>query len=118
MVNKFSRIFVILFVIGVVTLIIRGYRAKYDIVNNGKIIIGSYLSHRKHPKTSSNYFIFYVNGKKCERDAGRVPQDLSLTEGNFINLDIPKSMMRSECFLIRKSLILPKSWKQGLTQKT
>jgi hypothetical protein len=83
MINKISKFLLILLAIGVIGLFIKGHIERNDLEKNGKITVGSYISHRGYPKTESNYFAFYVNGKRCERDAGRVPNGFKYNRGKF-----------------------------------
>lgn len=86
MVNKISKIFVIIFIICVIGLMINGYIKKYDVENNGKSSIGKYTLHDSWGKGEANYFIFHINGKKYKGNGGRAPQGFKENIGKFYKI--------------------------------
>jgi hypothetical protein len=86
MINKVSKIFVIIFMIALICFIVNGYIKKYDVENNGKISIGKYVLYDSWPKGECNYFIFYINGKKYKENGGRAPIGFSENIGKFYKI--------------------------------
>lgn len=86
MINKISKILVIMFVLGVFGLIVASYFVKNDVDNNGKISIGKYVSRDNWAKGELNYFVFYIDGKKYKEDGGRGPAGFSENIGKFYRI--------------------------------
>ena len=86
MINKISKIVLVLLILGVVGLIIVGNIRGYDIERNGKITIGKYVSQRNYPKTQTNFFIYYINGVKYKHNGGRTPRGFSENIGKFYKI--------------------------------
>ena len=86
MLNKISKIFVIVFILGVISFIIVGYVIKYDVENKGKTSVGKYVSQDSWAKGELNYFIFYIDGKKYKEDGGRSPKGFKENIGKFYKI--------------------------------
>ena len=86
MVNKISKVFVILFLFSVVTLIFFGNIRGYEVEKNGKIIIAKYVSQRNYPKSQTNFFVYYIDGKKHKDNGGRAPIGFSKNIGKFYKI--------------------------------
>lgn len=86
MINKISKILVIVFIIGVISLIIASYFVKNDVENNGKISVGKYVSRDNWAKGELNYFLFYIDGKRYKEDGGRAPIGFSENIGKFYRI--------------------------------
>ena len=86
MINKISKIFVIVFILGVISLIVTSYFVKYDVKNKGKVSIGKYVSRDNWAKGELNYFIFYIDGKRYKEDGGRAPAGFSKNIGKFYKI--------------------------------
>jgi hypothetical protein len=86
MVNKFSKLFLIVFILGAIALIINGYMKKSNIEMFGKESIGKYISHDSWGKGETNYFIFYIDGNKYEGNGGRVPNGFQENIGKFYRI--------------------------------
>ena len=52
----------LLFLLFIIILLIIGYFVRNDIELKGKFIIGKFISHERHKKGYSNYFVYNVNG--------------------------------------------------------
>lgn len=86
MINKVSKIILVVLVLVVISFIINGYFRKYDIEKKGEITIGKYVSQRNYPKTQTNFFIYYVNGVKYKHNGGRTPRGFSENIGKFYKI--------------------------------
>ena len=86
MINKISKILVIVFVLGIISLIVASYFVKYDVENKGKVSIGKYVSRDNWAKGECNYFIFYIDGKRYKEDGGRAPVGFSKNIGKFYKI--------------------------------
>jgi hypothetical protein len=86
MVEKISKLFVIIFVLGAIALIVNGYMKKGDIENLGKESIGKYISHDGWGKGETNYFIFYIDGNKYEGNGGRAHKGFKENIGKFYRI--------------------------------
>lgn len=86
MVNKISKILVLVFVLGLISLIVDSYFVKYDVEDKGKISIGKYVSRDNWAKGELNYFIFYIDGKRYREDGGRAPLGFSENLGKFYRI--------------------------------
>ena len=65
---------------------IKGYIIKYDIENNGQVSIGKYVSQDNWGKGETNYFVYYVNGKKLKGNGGRSPIGFYKNTGKFYKI--------------------------------
>lgn len=86
MVKIICKIFVITFFLGAISLIAHSYFLKYDVENKGKISIGKYVLQDSWGKGETNYFIYYINGKRYKNNGGRAPLGFSKNIGKFYKI--------------------------------
>lgn len=86
LINRVCAIAVIAVATIVIYNVVEGYRIKYDVENHGKFTVGKYVSQDNWGKGELNYFIYYVNGKKCKGNGGRTPVGFYENIGKFYKI--------------------------------
>lgn len=73
MANKISKYLLILGLIFFIGFLVKGHYEGVDFRKNLKIGIGKYTARRNYPKTSANFFVYYIKGKKYRHNVRRMP---------------------------------------------
>ena len=87
---KIKKVLSILFLVSffsfVIFIAIDGYLNMMEIEKNGITSIGRYISRKDYPKSSANYFVFYVDGKRIKYNIGNEPSVFYRNLGKFYKI--------------------------------
>lgn len=86
MIEKISKIIVISFFVTLIFLIVYGSITGREIDTKGRIIIGKFVSYKSYPKSSSSFFVYYINGVKFKESSGTAPAGFKSKIGKFYKI--------------------------------
>ncbi|RZJ65820.1 MAG: hypothetical protein EOO50_12460 [Flavobacterium sp.] len=84
--EKMAKSMIAIFISGIAGLLLYGYLIEKDAEKNGIVTVGKYVSHSRSGKHESNYFDYYISGKKYQADGGLITPGFEKNIGKFYEI--------------------------------